>query len=606
MSIDATVPVYPPLVLAFGNVVTVQPSDATKRIEVWRAPDNGSGAPNDAAAVTCATLPPSPLGGVSFVDPLPNDGALRFYKSRHLDDAGNASAFTAYSDGLAPVLITGTTLLEPMAAFGAIVDALTNTRYEIRFASTYLDPDGIDGMQSYIDFTATTNFMRIGHAPVAISSSTNASPIAVTTGTAHGYTTGDAVTIRGHLVNTNANGTWTVTVSSSTVFTLNGSTGNGVGAATGHAVGLELTVAPDGTLTSYGNIVTRSIKVLDTNNAVIMDVESGKRIFGIPIATSVDSGATLTVDLSTGLTNQIRLTNSAAVITLTNPTDGGRYRFWLQQDTTGSRAFPTFLDQFGQNMLMFTNDTPPTLTTTPGAIDIFELEYRKNPRGFYTCMPLQANVLTPAPILESVTGTGLATAGTTINVNMPAGGSSVAVGDLLLVLLDINTSTANTPAGWTLITSVGHGGSSGGLYLFGKVSLTGTEGGTTVAFTTAGATTMAAQCIQVRRWSGVLAQVYAVAATGGSVSANPPPPALTPGPTDRFLWLAVCGSQGAPTISAYPSSFTNGTQQTSGGANSQVASARRFLYASTLTPGTFTLSSSQFWATMTIAISNPF
>jgi hypothetical protein len=70
-------------------------------------------------------------------------------------------------------------------------------------------------------------------APRAIASSTNASPIKITTAAAHGYSTGDKVSIIGHLVNTAANGQWTITVVDADEFTLNGSVGNGVGVATG-------------------------------------------------------------------------------------------------------------------------------------------------------------------------------------------------------------------------------------------------------------------------------------------------------------------------------------------------------------------------------------
>jgi len=66
----------------------------------------------------------------------------------------------------------------------------------------------------------------------AIVSSTNASPINVEV-TAHGFATGDKVTINGHLVNTAANGTWVITKVDANNFTLDGSTGNGVGGATG-------------------------------------------------------------------------------------------------------------------------------------------------------------------------------------------------------------------------------------------------------------------------------------------------------------------------------------------------------------------------------------
>jgi len=70
-------------------------------------------------------------------------------------------------------------------------------------------------------------------APRAIASSTNATPIQVTTAAPHGYATGQKVTIVGHATNTNANGSWEVTVNGASTFTLNGSVGNGVGGATG-------------------------------------------------------------------------------------------------------------------------------------------------------------------------------------------------------------------------------------------------------------------------------------------------------------------------------------------------------------------------------------
>lgn len=68
---------------------------------------------------------------------------------------------------------------------------------------------------------------------ISISSSTNATPISVTTSSAHNYSTGDTIVITGHTTNTNANGTWSITVTGSTTFTLDGSTGNGVGGASG-------------------------------------------------------------------------------------------------------------------------------------------------------------------------------------------------------------------------------------------------------------------------------------------------------------------------------------------------------------------------------------
>lgn len=66
-----------------------------------------------------------------------------------------------------------------------------------------------------------------------IASSTNATPIQITTSANHGLGTNDQVTIANHLINTNANGTWFITRVGATTFTLNTSAGNGIGVATG-------------------------------------------------------------------------------------------------------------------------------------------------------------------------------------------------------------------------------------------------------------------------------------------------------------------------------------------------------------------------------------
>lgn len=66
----------------------------------------------------------------------------------------------------------------------------------------------------------------------AIQSSTNASPIVVTSAS-HGLVTGDTVEIAGHTTNTFANGMWEVTYLTDNTYSLDGSTGNGVGGATG-------------------------------------------------------------------------------------------------------------------------------------------------------------------------------------------------------------------------------------------------------------------------------------------------------------------------------------------------------------------------------------
>jgi hypothetical protein len=73
----------------------------------------------------------------------------------------------------------------------------------------------------------------------AITGATNASPIVITSA-GHGLLTGMRVTVSGVLGNTNANGSWTVTVIDANTFSLQGSTGNGTytGGGLWHRVGL--------------------------------------------------------------------------------------------------------------------------------------------------------------------------------------------------------------------------------------------------------------------------------------------------------------------------------------------------------------------------------
>jgi hypothetical protein len=91
-----------------------------------------------------------------------------------------------------------------------------------------------------------------------IASSTNATPIAITTSGSHNLGTGNTVVISGHLTNTAANGTWTITKTGATTFTLDTSVGNGVGGATGTVAASGVYYEPPIrllTATGAGNVV---------------------------------------------------------------------------------------------------------------------------------------------------------------------------------------------------------------------------------------------------------------------------------------------------------------------------------------------------------------
>jgi len=71
---------------------------------------------------------------------------------------------------------------------------------------------------------------------LAVTGATNASPIEITTASAHGFSNGDTVYIQGVLGNTAANGIWTISSASGSTFTLDGSTGNGTYTSGGRAI----------------------------------------------------------------------------------------------------------------------------------------------------------------------------------------------------------------------------------------------------------------------------------------------------------------------------------------------------------------------------------
>jgi hypothetical protein len=109
----------------------------------------------------------------------------------------------------------------------------------------------------------------------AVSAATNASPIEITTSTAHGFYSGVSVTISNVLGNTAANGSWTIAVVSTTKFTLTGSTGNGAYTSGGTWTGSRFT-AQQAFSTDYKLSLLNLLKV-DVRIVPETDMEAGDR-----------------------------------------------------------------------------------------------------------------------------------------------------------------------------------------------------------------------------------------------------------------------------------------------------------------------------------------
>ncbi len=101
-------------------------------------------------------------------------------------------------------------------------EAETDLKYSVQTAKAW--QDAIPAMFA--------QHVRLSDPARYIVSSTNTNPIVVTLATPHRYVDGDQATIVDHEVNTNANGTWSVTVVDAWSYSIP-AIGNGVGGKTG-------------------------------------------------------------------------------------------------------------------------------------------------------------------------------------------------------------------------------------------------------------------------------------------------------------------------------------------------------------------------------------
>lgn len=96
---------------------------------------------------------------------------------------------------------------------------------------------GLEGNLPNITVIVKGRRIRVAKfSDVNVTNATNATPIVITTDGAHGYSNGAIIRIKGVAGNTAANGTWAISSASGSVFTLDGSAGNGAYTTGGIAV----------------------------------------------------------------------------------------------------------------------------------------------------------------------------------------------------------------------------------------------------------------------------------------------------------------------------------------------------------------------------------
>lgn len=148
--------------------------------------------------------------------------------------------------------------------------------------------------------------------PVAITSSTNATPIVVTA-TSHGLATGNTVMIQGHLTNTNANGMFKVTSLTANTFSLQdyntgaNVAGNGVGTVGVLVAGPKVILANEFNAT-YMQVMTSgsanlTLQVLSSGGKLVSDAVGGNQTpnFGATQSKSNPWQYSQLIDLATGV-----------------------------------------------------------------------------------------------------------------------------------------------------------------------------------------------------------------------------------------------------------------------------------------------------------------
>lgn len=193
--------------------------------------------------------------------------------------------------------------------------------------------------------------------------------------------------------------------------------------------------------------------------------------------------------------------------------------------------------------------------------------------------------------------------------------TNLASGDLILAFVATdgnNVSVAPTwPSGWVNIILRGSGDAVTGM-VYGKIA----DGSETGNFTlTLSASEQGAwRIFRITGWygSGLSTNAggsndgagVAAANTSGSGNANPNPPSLDPAnwATEDTLWFAACMVDTSRTVSVYPLADNNTADVSGGAGGATLGLCTKNDAVASLDPGTFTVSASDDWCGMTVAV----
>ena len=189
-------------------------------------------------------------------------------------------------------------------------------------------------------------------------------------------------------------------------------------------------------------------------------------------------------------------------------------------------------------------------------------------------------------------------------VTLPA---SISAGDLIFIWIGVDGAPAlSGPGGWDIIISEHDGGGQTVDAMCVAKVMTGTEGGTTVTFTTDGneQSSWIIGQIPAATWYGSIDGIEGTKTDTSTSDDSPDPPSHTAtwGSADN-LWIACFAQDALDTVSAYPYADNNTTENTGKTSGATVGLCTYDTAAQeTQDPDTFTTSATEQWITATLVI----
>ena len=192
-------------------------------------------------------------------------------------------------------------------------------------------------------------------APIVISAATNATPIACTSATPHGLSTGDVIVVTGGTTNTGVNGTRKITKTGASSFTLDGSTGNGVYDA-GSASFTKTGINVSGVATPGTSIPTLTGVPVDSFRVRFKWIVGGTRgTAGASFRFSLDGGVTYSAELQIGTATSYVIPRTGLTIEFSAGTflAGDVYKFLTIEPKWGDGDVSDCIEALGETIQKF-------------------------------------------------------------------------------------------------------------------------------------------------------------------------------------------------------------------------------------------------------------